>query len=150
MKHVASIQSNYIPWKAYFDITKKVDLFIFYDDVQYTKYDWRNRNKIITRTGPQWLSIPCGTNEKRLICEVSFSWEEVDTWRQVAVDLHRSNATKVWDSCPSLATVGTGIYQYEHGDFWSAFPGLETPADQGYWGKQFNGRNLWGLPQSQS
>ena len=43
---VAVLQSNYLPWKGYFDIIHDVDLFIFYDDVQYTKNDWRNRNKI--------------------------------------------------------------------------------------------------------
>lgn len=69
-KTVAIIQSNYIPWKGYFDIINMVDLLIFHDDLQYTKNDWRNRNKIMTPQGPQWLSIPCGTNEKRLICEV--------------------------------------------------------------------------------
>ena len=48
MKKVAVLQSNYIPWKGYFDIIHDVDEFIFYDDVQFTKNDWRNRNKILT------------------------------------------------------------------------------------------------------
>jgi len=43
---VANNQSNYISWKGYFDMIKSVDLFILYDDVQYTRRDWRNRNKI--------------------------------------------------------------------------------------------------------
>lgn len=57
-KKVAILQSNYIPWKGYFDIINMVDEFILYDDVQYTKNDWRNRNKIVTRDGLHWLSIP--------------------------------------------------------------------------------------------
>lgn len=57
-KKVAILQSNYIPWKGYFDIIASVDEFIFYDEMQYTKNDWRNRNKIITPNGLQWLSIP--------------------------------------------------------------------------------------------
>ena len=69
-KKVAILQSNYIPWKGYFDIISRVDTFIFYDDLQYTKGDWRNRNKILTPNGPQWLSVPCGSNLNRLICEV--------------------------------------------------------------------------------
>lgn len=73
MKKVAVIQSNYIPWKGYFDIINDVDLFIFHDDLQYTKNDWRNRNKIKTSQGLKWLTIPCGTNEKRLICEVDIN-----------------------------------------------------------------------------
>ena len=70
MKKVAVIQSNYIPWKGYFDIIHDVDLFIFLDDVQYTRNDWRNRNRIKGPDGPQWLTIPVGSSRDRLICEV--------------------------------------------------------------------------------
>ena len=51
MKKIAILQSNYIPWKGYFDIIRSVDEFVLYDDMQYTKNDWRNRNKIKTRNG---------------------------------------------------------------------------------------------------
>jgi hypothetical protein len=67
---VAILQSNYIPWKGYFDLINMVDLFIFYDDVKYTKNDWRNRNKIKTASGTKWLTIPCGYDFNRLICNV--------------------------------------------------------------------------------
>ena len=60
-KKVAILQSNYIPWKGYFDLMAKVDEFIIYDEVQYTKNDWRNRNKIKTPQGVKWLSIPVHT-----------------------------------------------------------------------------------------
>lgn len=73
MKTVAVLQSNYIPWKGYFDIIHDVDLFIFYDDVQYTKNDWRNRNKIKTSKGTQWLTIPIGSHNEQLICEVELT-----------------------------------------------------------------------------
>jgi len=75
MKKVAVIQSNYIPWKGYFDIIHDVDLFIFYDDVQYTKNDWRNRNRIKTSQGLRWLTIPVGSHNDQLICEVMLSDE---------------------------------------------------------------------------
>jgi len=68
---VAILQSNYIPWKGYFDLIASVDVFVFHDDLQYTKNDWRNRNKIKTDKGSEWLTVPCGSNEKRLICEVA-------------------------------------------------------------------------------
>lgn len=51
-------QSNYIPWKGYFDAIRQADVFVLYDDMQYTKRDWRNRNQIKTPNGLQWLSIP--------------------------------------------------------------------------------------------
>jgi WbqC-like protein family len=57
-KRVAILQSNYIPWKGYFDLIRCVDEFILYDCVQYTRSDWRNRNRIKTRRGPRWLTIP--------------------------------------------------------------------------------------------
>ena len=46
MKRVAVVQSSYIPWKGYFDLINSVDEFILFDDVQYTRRDWRNRNLI--------------------------------------------------------------------------------------------------------
>ncbi|MDE2235441.1 MAG: WbqC family protein [Gammaproteobacteria bacterium] len=57
-KKVAILQSNYIPWKGYFDLINSVDEFILYDEMQYTKNDWRNRNRIKTAQGVQWLTIP--------------------------------------------------------------------------------------------
>ena len=73
MKKVAILQSNYIPWKGYFDIIHDVDLFVFYDDVQFTKFDWRNRNKIKTPNGLTWLTVPTGVNTDRLTCEVAIT-----------------------------------------------------------------------------
>ena len=64
MNKVAIVQSNYIPWKGYFDMVNMVDEFILYDDAQYTRRDWRNRNKIKTISGPQWLTIPVDVKGK--------------------------------------------------------------------------------------
>jgi len=58
MKKVAIVQSNYIPWKGYFDMIAAVDEFILYDDMQYTRRDWRNRNLVKTPQGVQWLTVP--------------------------------------------------------------------------------------------
>ena len=57
-------QSNYIPWKGYFTTMKKATHIILYDDAQYTRRDWRNRNKIITQKGPTWLTIPIDVKGK--------------------------------------------------------------------------------------
>jgi hypothetical protein len=66
MKTVAILQSNYIPWKGYFDMIAAVDEFILYDDMQYTRRDWRNRNQIKTPQGTQWLTIPVKVKGKYL------------------------------------------------------------------------------------
>ncbi len=66
---LAVLQSNYIPWKGYFDLMGMADLFVVYDSVQYTKNDWRNRNILPSPTGPTWLTIPvttAGRSEQRI------------------------------------------------------------------------------------
>jgi len=63
-KVVASVQSSYIPWKGYFDLIRRSDEFILYDDAQFTRRDWRNRNRIKTPNGPLWLTIPVDVKGK--------------------------------------------------------------------------------------
>lgn len=58
MRTIAIVQSSYIPWKGYFDLINMSDEFVLLDDVQYTRRDWRNRNRIKTANGPLWLTIP--------------------------------------------------------------------------------------------
>lgn len=85
---IAIVQSNYIPWKGYFDLIRAVDEFVLFDDVQYTRRDWRNRNRIKTPQGLTWLSIPVQTKGEYLALikdiEVSdASWGERH-WRTIA------------------------------------------------------------------
>jgi hypothetical protein len=58
MKKIVITQSNYIPWKGFFDGIAIADEFVIYDDMQYTRRDWRNRNLIKTPQGLKWLTIP--------------------------------------------------------------------------------------------
>ncbi|RJS26204.1 hypothetical protein DRW03_05185 [Corallococcus sp. H22C18031201] len=67
---------------------RSVDLFVFYDDVQFTKNDWRHRNRIKTPRGPEWLSLPVGAKIHRLICEVTFTER---TWAARHFDILRQN-----------------------------------------------------------
>jgi hypothetical protein len=62
---VAIVQSSYIPWKGYFDLIRRADHFILYDDAQFTRRDWRSRNRIKTKDGLQWLSIPVDVRGRR-------------------------------------------------------------------------------------
>ena len=90
---VAAIQSNYIPWKGYFDLIHDVDLFVFYDDNQYTSRDWRNRNRIKTADGAQWLTIPVGHDRDRLIHDVAIpdpAWQAK----------HLQSLTQNYGKCP--------------------------------------------------
>ena len=55
---VGIIQSNFLPWRGYIDLIRRCDLFVVYDDVQYTRRDWRNRNRVKTPSGTRWISVP--------------------------------------------------------------------------------------------
>jgi hypothetical protein len=86
-RRVAISQSNYIPWKGYFDTIASVDTFVLYDDVQYTRRDWRNRNRIKTAQGPAWLTIPVAVTGRYLqrINEVTVAdpaWADTH-WRTI-------------------------------------------------------------------
>jgi hypothetical protein len=72
-RRLAILQSNYIPWKGYFDLINSVDEFILYDTAQFTKNDWRNRNRIKTLRGPIWLTIPVFHHFGQSIQEVVIS-----------------------------------------------------------------------------
>ncbi|HTH57357.1 MAG TPA: WbqC family protein [Cyclobacteriaceae bacterium] len=81
MKKILITQSNYIPWKGYFDAINQVDEVILYDEAQYTRRDWRNRNVIKTAQGTAWLTIPVQVTGRyfQKISEVKISekkWNE--------------------------------------------------------------------------
>jgi len=79
-KKIAILQSNYIPWRGYFDMINMVDEFILYDDVQYTKNDWRNRNQIKTKDGKQWITIP--VHQENLDQKIKDTLVSNDIWRK--------------------------------------------------------------------
>ncbi len=94
MKRIAIVQSNYIPWKGYFDMIASVDEFILYDDMQYTRRDWRNRNQIKTPQGLQWLTVPVKVKGRyhQTIRETEIDgddWRE-DHWKAIAQNYRRA------------------------------------------------------------
>lgn len=73
------LQPSYIPWRGYFDQIRRADVFVFYDDVQYDKHGWRNRNQIKTAQGKQWLTIPVhskGVTEGIPIKDIRIDWSK--------------------------------------------------------------------------
>jgi len=101
MKKIAILQSNYIPWKGYFDMIAAVDEFILLDDVQFTKNDWRNRNKIKTPKGVEWITVPVGQNINRRIRDVELPndiWQKKH-WKTLVSNYGRAphfNAIAEW------------------------------------------------------
>jgi hypothetical protein len=120
---VGVIQSSYIPWRGYFDLIASVDAFVFHDDIQYTKSDWRNRNRIKTPKGTEWLAVPVHYKEvSQLICETSIdhstSWQQKhfrkmqESYRdapyvQAALDILTSVSTDQSETISNLNTVLT-------------------------------------------
>lgn len=74
-------QPSYVPWLGYFDLLDRADLWVWYDDVQYTRRDWRNRNRVAAAGEPVWLTIPVRAQSHRdlRICDVEVdrqqAWE---------------------------------------------------------------------------
>ena len=87
------IQSCYIPWRGYFDFINEVDLFIFHDDLQYTKGDWRNRNKIKTPNGLIWLTVPVKYKEtSQLICKTEIDYSH--KWQAEQINRFKNSYIK--------------------------------------------------------
>lgn len=80
-KSIVINQSNYIPWRGFFDMIHSVDAYVILDTVQFTRQDWRNRNMIKTPSGPLWLSIPVNQKGRldKMICEITTS---NDIWKR--------------------------------------------------------------------
>jgi hypothetical protein len=87
------IQSNYLPWRGYFDFIRSVDVFVIYDDVQFTRRDWRTRNLLKTPQGLRWLSVPVRYAERgQLICDTEIDYSR--DWRGEHLDLIRLHLRK--------------------------------------------------------
>jgi hypothetical protein len=104
------LQPSYLPWRGYFHQIQRADYFVFYDDVQYDKHGWRNRNRIKTPQGPQWLTIPVkkkgNIERRREILEIEIDWER--PWNKkhyltIQQAYHRAPFYKHWE--PFLAGV---------------------------------------------
>ena len=108
-KRIAILQSNYIPWKGYFDIIAGVDEFILYDDVQYTKNDWRNRNTIKTPAGSTWLSIPVHHSMNDKIKDVKISQRNWNVKHWKTIQQNYSKAAGFSQAKPFLEDLYEGI-----------------------------------------
>lgn len=129
-------QSNYIPWKGYFDAINLVDKVILYDDAQYTRRDWRNRNRIQTPNGLQWLSIPVEVKGKffQKIRETRISepgWN-VKHWKTLSLNYSRARHFKeLQDFVSHLYVSATMLYLSEI-NYWflteiSKYLNIRTP-----------------------
>jgi hypothetical protein len=101
------LQPSYIPWRGYFHQILLADVFVFFDDVQYDKRGWRNRNQIKTPQGKQWLTIPVfsrgAQTEQIPINQIKIVWD--DLWNKKhwkALKLSYTHAPFFKDYAPML------------------------------------------------
>lgn len=59
--NIVVIQPSFLPWRGFFHLVRKSDIFVHYDDVLYSKHSWRNRNRIVTGAGTMWMTVPIAT-----------------------------------------------------------------------------------------
>jgi len=112
MVKIGVIQSSYIPWRGYFDFIASVDMFVFHDDIQYTKGDWRNRNKIKTKNGTEWITVPVSYKKvAQLICDTPIDYSSA--WAKKHM--------RIWESYYRQAThfdvtaeLLSGIFESPH------------------------------------
>ena len=144
---VAIIQSNYIPWKGYFDIIRDVDLFVFYDDVQYTVRDWRNRNKIKGRDGELWLTVPVPADSRDLDAEWGPSSGDVRhrLYGFVRTRFPHGVSANLWADAQSGApyTVRTGFDDNRDTIFNDRPAGVGRNTERGTWQRTVNIRLSW-------
>jgi hypothetical protein len=101
MKKVAIMQPTYLPWMGYFSLINQVDTFVIYDDVQFDKRSWQQRNKIKTQSGTQWLTVPVLTKNKfsQKINDVSISKEsgfEKDHIKAIEINYSKAPFFKIY------------------------------------------------------
>lgn len=120
-KKVAILQSNYIPWKGYFDMVAAVDEFIIFDDMQYTKRDWRNRNQIKTPNGVQWLTVPVVVkgkyHQKIMDTEIAGNDWAAAHWQALVQNYSRApyfSEISIWLEPLYLGEFDTHISQLNH------------------------------------
>jgi len=82
MKAVGVLQPGYLPWLGFFDQLDQADIFILYDDVQYDKNGWRNRNLIKTAQGIQWITVPVLTKRKEFQLVKDTVINNTDNWQK--------------------------------------------------------------------
>jgi hypothetical protein len=101
------LQPSYIPWRGYFHQIQRADVFVFYDDVQYDKHGWRNRNRIKTAQGSQWLTIPVlkkgNVEASREIREIEIAWDRPWNRKHLTAIMQSYRKAPCFDwLCPSL------------------------------------------------
>jgi hypothetical protein len=76
---IAIMQPYFFPYIGYFQLAQAVDTFVFYDDVNFIKRGWINRNRILLNGMEHLITIPCvKVSQNKLINEVEVDYDHPD------------------------------------------------------------------------
>ena len=93
------MQPTYLPWMGYFDLIDQSDIFVFLDNVQFEKQSWQQRNKIKTRQGEIWLTVPVLQSLGQKINEVKINnnsnWKEKH-WKSIKYNYNKAPYFKTY------------------------------------------------------
>ena len=94
LKRIAIMQPYLFPYIGYFHLINASDLFVFYDDVNYIKRGWINRNRILINGEENFFTVPLSNaSQNRLINEISLSpnygWKKKFT-KTLAHEYHKA------------------------------------------------------------
>jgi hypothetical protein len=145
-KTVAILQSSYVPWKGYFDLMGSVDEFILYDDVQYTRRDWRNRNRFKSPAGARWLTIPIQVKgrylqriDETVVSEHDWAqrhWSTMMTWYGRAPFFERYRSI-LEDAYLNMGEHRLSLINRHFLELLAGLLGIETPIR---WSTEYKGR----------
>lgn len=99
MTKIAVLQPSYLPWLGFFEQMASVDTFVFYDDAQYTKNDWRNRNRLKSKNGFEWLTIPVNSSTSLQIREIKIDSKQ--NWQTK----HKKTIAQLYSKAPFFEEV---------------------------------------------
>ena len=90
------LQPCFFPWRGQFDLISRADVTVFLDNVQYVRRSWYNRNRIMTRTKPEWLTVPVKSKGRyrTQICDIRI--DDSTNWKTKIL----AKLTHAYRSCP--------------------------------------------------
>lgn len=117
---LAVLQPSYLPWLGFFDQVRRADIFVFYDDVQYDKNGWRNRNRIKSPGGPHWMTVPV----RIAALTQRINETEIDN-RQAWARKHVGTVRQFYAKAPFLNRYLPGLEELLAGQRWESLVDLD-------------------------
>ncbi len=104
---IGILQPSYLPWLGYFEQIYRSDIFVIYDDVQFEKGSWRNRNRIKTTQGAMWLTVPVLTKGQNFPLINQVCVNNTEQWPKK----HIRSLTQYYAKAPYFAKHSSALFE---------------------------------------